>query len=91
MAAREWNHNAAGQIVIPVPFRSVVGANIKRIADGDRPDPGRRAVRHAIFAEVWDSRAVSSPRNDPRANYSIPSVNHAGRTDLSPAKADTKS
>jgi hypothetical protein len=36
------------------------------------------------------SRAVSSRlRNDPRANYFTPSVNHAGRAEDTPAKVDT--
>ena len=37
------------------------------------------------------SRAVSSVRNDPHANYFTPSVNHAGRADETPAKVDTES
>ena len=37
------------------------------------------------------SRAVSSLRNDPHANYFTPSGNHAGRAEDSPAKVDTGS
>ncbi len=37
------------------------------------------------------SRAVSRLRNNPHANYFTPSVNHAGRAEDSPPKADTGS
>ena len=37
------------------------------------------------------SRAVSRFRNEPHANYSTPSINHAGRAEDSPAKVDTGS
>ena len=34
------------------------------------------------------SRAVSSLRNNPHANYFTPSVNHAGRAEGTPPKVD---
>jgi hypothetical protein len=37
------------------------------------------------------SRAVSSVRDDPHANYFTPSANHAGRAEDTPAKVDTGS
>src|SRR5437588_9225416 len=37
------------------------------------------------------SRAVSSVRNDPRADHFTPSVNRTGRAEETPAKADTES
>jgi hypothetical protein len=37
------------------------------------------------------SRALSSVRNVPHANYLTPSVNHPGHADDAPAKAETDS